>query len=149
MYLFFTFESSIPKDTEPDESGTQRAPLVPMAWFLASDCPTQGLGGLTTNASAGALDCTYHWNGEFGGNNAEMRIIQYPAAPVFAQVISSDLKNLQDQVARIKSDQSGSTGRKNDNVDIIQVDENDYIYMETYNGSATTGSTTMPLCGDG
>jgi len=68
---------------------------------------------------------------------------------VFAQVISSDLKNLQDQVARIKSDQSGSTGRKNDNVDIIQVDENDYIYMETYNGSATTGSTTMPLCGDG
>lgn len=113
------------------------------------DCPTQGLSGLTTNASPGVLDCTYHWNGNFGADNAEIRIMQYPAAPLFQQVLSSDLKNLQNQVATIKSDQSRGTGRKNDNLDIIQADSINYIYMETYTGPAKTGSTAVPLCGDG
>jgi hypothetical protein len=139
----------VPKSYVPDASGTQHAPLIPLAGFLDSDCPTQGLSGLTTNASPGALDCTYHWNGNFGANNAEIRIMQYPAAPLFQQVLSSDLKNLQTQVATIKSDQSRGTGRKNDNLDIIQADSIDYIYMETYTGPATIGSTAVPLCGDG
>ena len=139
----------LPKDSVPDSSGTRRAPPAPLAWFQDSDCPTRGLSGLTTNASAGALDCTYHWHGNYGVDNAEIRIMQYPAAPLFQQVLSSDVKNLQNQVATLQSSQSAGTGQKNDNLDIIQADSIDYIYMETYTGSTRVGSTATPLCGDG
>lgn len=142
-------EKDLPKTFGPDASGTYRAPIAPLAWFQDSDCPTQGLSGLVSNASAGALDCTYHWNGKFGADNAEIRIMQYPAAPLFQQVLISDLKNLQAQVANIRSNQAAGTGRKNDNLDIIQADSINYIYMETYTGPAKTGSTAVPLCGDG
>ncbi|MGB8213569.1 MAG: hypothetical protein WCE68_08425 [Anaerolineales bacterium] len=132
-----------------DTSGTLHAPLVPLAGFLDSDCPSQGLSGLTSNASPGALDCTYHWNGKWGADNAEMRIMQYSTASIYDQIMETDLQNLQNQVAQIKTNQASGGGRQNDNIDILQADTNDYIYMETYNGSPAVGSTAVPLCGDG
>jgi hypothetical protein len=140
-----TSEKAVPTNTPvPDSSGTRRAPLVPLSTFINADCPTQSLTGLTSNASPGALDCTWHWRGKFGADNAEMRIMQYPAAPLYQQVLKTDLQHLQQQAANLKS-----SPRKNDNLDVLLADLNNYIYMETYTGSATTDNPATPLCGDG
>jgi hypothetical protein len=141
--------SVVVADPAPKVTGSVHPPLPVEFMFLESDCPTQAFTGLTAKYGPGALNCRYHWDGKFGANNVELTIMQYTDPEKFKIVITSDIVYRQKAVASQKATQAAGSNKKNDHTDVIQDDSDGAIYMETYDGYATTDNPDIPLCGNG
>jgi hypothetical protein len=137
---------------EQQVSGTIHPPTVPEVMFLESDCPTDGLSGLTANYGPGALYCNYHWIGKAGVNNLELRIMQYNNPQDYKQVLDSEVTNfLPKELDSRKQDVRGTPGSHYSDylIDLMEESDSSFIMLSTFHDSQTDIVPALALCGDG
>ena len=140
-----------PANPEPLPSATI-PPMIPReVMFQDSDCPAD-FPGLTANWGAGALECTYNWEGEFGVNDLELEIMQYNNPDDYERVLDIEINNYLPKELASKQPENDSTieSRYSDyTLETLEVSDNSYIILNTYKDIQTAGSPAPPLCGYG
>ncbi len=133
--------------TEPawaQPEGTVRAPEYVFHMFRDTDCPGT-FTGLHSSYGPGSLYCRYHWEGDYGANNAELRITEHKDAGKYQAFMDADIQNAHNAAQSLEANPPVA----NESLQVLADGPSEYMYVHTYMSQPNSDDPSTALCGEG